>query len=532
MDEAFKRDLEAAHAACKAANERAEAAVAAREVAVAAREAADSAREAAVAALIKREAETTELNATLRRFQLAAANNAPTAAVESSETSVITSLLSMPSRILSSPSNAAPGIVDGIFCAIIERPIAATKLGIVLPSNSVATSFRALLDDAAGDSRALAQEANFYVRATKHLPVFAETIGGALGNMDAGVLFTCHSLKTRAWSFSRRCLPELHVRAKVTASQAFRPAFNGEVKSVGSTWLEQAVYYTAMDMVRVFFPASEDGAAPGPRRFFSRPPLGFALVTFPHVGYIVALEWIGVLFVSPVSAPFFVNSSEHAAAIRSLPDVTYEDPKTLDEQLVWHTWSVARPGLLRPEAVSWAVSRGRFHKLVCADARSPARFRELYDSYELLMGLKSDANIAPPALEPVARGIHLFFGAHEVLIEMDALDGARNATDNEVTTAGVVLNKAAAAVAWLATRRLLYVDLRGPNVLISGDKVWLVDYDDCCVLDAPVHDIASFRRALIQTDAAARGDWASALTSDALPVVNTALEKAFLEINY
>jgi hypothetical protein len=49
---------------------------------------------------------------------------------------------------------------------------------------------------------------------------------------------------------------------------------------VGATWLEQAVYYTVMDMVRVFFPAREDGAAPGPRHFFARPPLGFAIVAF------------------------------------------------------------------------------------------------------------------------------------------------------------------------------------------------------------------------------------------------------------
>jgi hypothetical protein len=521
---ALQKELVEALAACRAANERAEFERTAREAANERAELERTAREAVDAAL---RATTVELNASLQLLQLAAVRNPPVAPVDSSENAVIRSLLSMPSRILSSPSSAIRGIVDGILCAIVERPIAATMLNITLPSKSVATAFHSLLDVAAGDSRALAQEANFYGRVTKHIPVFAETIGGFSGSMDASVLFTCQSLKTRSWSFSRNCLPELHVRGKVTASHAFRPAFNGEVKSVGITWLEQAVYYTAMDMVRIFFPASEDGAACGPRRFFSRPPLGFALVTFPHVGYIVALEWIGVLFVSPVSAPFFVDSSEHAAAIGSLPDVTYEDPMTLDEQLEWHTWSA---GLPRLEAVSWAVSRGRFYKLVCADARPPARFRELYDSYKLLEGLESDAKNAPPALEPVALGIRLLFGAHEVLIDMAALDGARNATDDEVTTAGGILNAAAAAVAWLATRGLLYIDLRGPNVLIAGDKVWLVDYDDCCVLDAPVHDIASFRRALIQTDAAARGDWASALTRDALPDVNTALANSFLAI--
>jgi hypothetical protein len=119
-----------------------------------------------------------------------------------------------------------------------------------------------------------------------------------------------------------------------------------------------------------------------------------------------------------------------------------------------------------------------------------------------------------------------------VLVEMPALGGARDATDAEVTRAGAVLDAAAAAVAWLAARALLYVDLRGPNVLVgpAGD-VWLVDYDDCVALDAPVRDARAFRAALIETDAAAAGGWAGELVRGALPDVDAALARAFLALN-
>jgi hypothetical protein len=110
---------------------------------------------------------------------------------------------------------------------------------------------------------------------------------------------------------------------------------------------------------------------------------------------------------------------------------------------------------------------------------------------------------------------------------MAALGGARDATQGEVTNEGRVLEAAAAGVAWLAARGVLYVDLRGPNVLVSGEEVWLVDFDDCLLLEAPVRSALEFRGALSCSGAAAAGDWAGQLVRDALPKVNAALERAF-----
>ena len=489
------------------------------------------------AAAAAREQELTAELARLRLVHDGAA--ADTAGAASGAAAAVESQLSMPLHALPSPSTGTINIIDGVFCAIVDRPVAAASLGLSPPAPSVARAFRALLDAADGDPRALAPEANFYARAVQPLPSFAERVGGPAGNVEAAALFTTRSLVTRAWSLAGACRPELHVRAAVSAEHPFRPGFNGEVKSVGATWLEQAVYYTAMDMVRVFFPADEAGAKPGPRRFFAKPPAGFALVAFPHVGYFVALEWIGVLFVSPASAPFVIGSDEHAAAAAALPDVAYSPPEPLAAGLPWLTWPLQKPATAAAsaaatpqpphECVSWSLAGGHFRKLVRADARSPARFRALHDAYARLSELTAAAAApgAPRALAAVAAGVRLLYGAHEVMIEMAALSGARDANHDEVTCAGGLLDAAAAAVVWLARRGLLYTDLRGPNVVVAGDKAWLVDFDDCVVLAEPVRDADAFRQALVTTGASATGAWASALVRDALPRVADALKAAF-----
>ena len=499
-----------------------------------------SERAATAVALATAAAREEELTAELARLRLVHDGVAAAAAgAAGGEAAAVDSQLSMPLHALPSPSTGTTNIIDGVFCAIVERPVAAASLGLSAPAPSVARAFRALLDAADGDPRALAPEANFYARALQPLPSFAERVGGPAGNVEAAALFTRRSLVTRAWSLAGGCRPELHVRAAVSAEHPFRPGFNGEVKSVGATWLEQAVYYTAMDMVRVFFPADEAGAAPGPRCFFAKPPAGFALVAFPHVGYFVALEWIGVLFVSPVSAPFVIGSDEHSAAAAALPDVAYAPPEPLVTGLPWRTWPPQRPATAaamaaaapRPphESVSWSIAGGRFRKLVRADARSPARFRALHDAYARLSELTAAAAApgAPAALGAVAAGVRLLYGAHEVMVEMAALGGARDASDAEVMGAGPLLDAAAAAVVWLARRGLLYTDLRGPNVVVAGEEAWLVDFDDCIVLAEPVRDVGAFRAALVATGASAMGAWASALVRDALPRVAAALEAAF-----
>jgi len=445
----------------------------------------------------------------------------PAFAASAAARGVRRSLLSFPAvSSLVSPSTAASSFLDDDFVALTAAPVS-VPAGV---DPAVAPAFAALLEAAGGDPREMMAEKTLYHLASTCLPRFAENIGNPRGEISASALFGTASLRTRSWRFAE-CKPELHVRARIGGSEpAFRPAFNGAVKTAGDKRaLEQAAYYTAMDMVRVFFPARERGTEPCVRRYFARPPLGFALVAFPHVGYFIALEMIGKLLVSPASAPFFLGSAAHAEAAAALPDERFEDPRGIDGDgaLEWLTPAAAE-GAARDRA-AWSKSGGVFRKLVRGDARSGAAFADMHRAYERLAEVLPGA---PPALGlvPSAR---LLYGAHEVLVEMPAVDG-REASDAEVTGAGPVLEGAAAAVAWLARRGLVYADLRGPNVLVDArGAARLVDFDDIAV-GAPVNSAAAFRAALARTPGAVvQGTFAARFCAGALPAVEAALARAF-----
>ena len=97
---------------------------------------------------------------------------------------------------------------------------------------------------------------------------------------------------------------------------------------------------------------------------------------------------------------------------------------------------------------------------------------------------KRDAGTRMPAA--ILAGTALYFGVHELLVTMPAVRNAGEATYEQLTQDGPVLRAVAEAVAWLACcAGLVYVDVRGPNVLVErvSMTVRLVDFDDCQLVD-------------------------------------------------
>jgi hypothetical protein len=73
----------------------------------------------------------------------------------------------------------------------------------------------------------------------------------------------------------------------------------------------------------------------------------------------------------------------------------------------------------------------------------------------------------PAAILP---GTALHFGAHELLVTMPAVLDSDEATEGLLIQDGPLLQAAAEAIAWLACcAGLVYVDVRGPNVLVERD---------------------------------------------------------------
>ena len=428
---------------------------------------------------------------------------------------VVRAALAHELEVLASPSVADASFLQGRFVALIDAPVS------VHADEAAAAAFASLARQCRG-ARGMMEERQCYVHALAHLPAFAERVGAAEGDISASTLFSVAALRTAAWSFAAKCKPELHVRACVggAGEPAFRPAFNGELKTAGDgRALEQAAYYTAMDMVRVFFPATA-AAEPCARRFFARPPLGYALVGFPHVAYFIVLEWVGKLLVAPASAPFFLGSAAHAAAAAALPDVRYEDPSLLPGGLDWLTPSDAAAR----ERTSWCSAGGVFRKIVRGDARSGAGFAAMHRAYARLAAVLPDA---PPDLHLV-NSVRLTYGAHEVLVEMPAVDG-REAADAEVTSGGFVLDAVAASIVWLARKGVVYVDLRGPNVLLDADgRAWLVDFDDCLDVGGSCDTLRAYEDHLAASAGAdAMTSFAARLCGGFLPAARQALAAAF-----
>ena len=421
------------------------------------------------------------------------------------------------------------------FVALVGAPVS-------MPVDaSLQPTFERLLS-AAGGARGMGSEPCFYRLATSCLPTFAEAVGEPGGDMTAAALFSASAMRTRVWTFPG-CKPELHLRAAAgrAGQPALCPGFNGEVKSTASDRaLEQAAFYATMDMVRVFFPAPPAGAdtaaalaaaaAKKRRLFYALPPTAFALVALPHVAYYLALEWVGKVLVSPVSQPFFLGSPQHAAAAGALHQHPYTAPVALEVQAAGPLWLTA-PGDKR-EVSAWCVDGDTFRKLVRGDARSGEGFAALHAAYAVLAEALPRA---PPSLR-LPSSARLLYGEHEVLVEMPAVAGAarRAATEGELGAEGGdgrLLPAVARAVAWLARQRLVYTDLRAPNVLVDGEgQPWLVDFDDCAVAPAPVTSLQGYLDAVAACPGAQQADtFAASLCAGGEAAVVEALRCAFEE---
>ena len=225
---------------------------------------------------------------------------------------------------------------------------------------------------------------------------------------------------------------------------------------------------------------------------------------------------------SPLTQPFFLGSPQHADAVGGLPQPPYAAPEVVElaEVQPWRT-----SGGPRRDLSAWCVHGGVFRKLVRGDARSGEGFAAMHAAYAALAAVLP----AAPAHLRLPRSVRLLFGLHEVLVEMPAVAG-RAAGEEEVRR-GALLPPLARAIAWLARQRLVYTDLRGPNVIVDalGDP-WLVDFDDCVLAPAPVTTLEGYMQAVGGSPGAqGAGVFAASLGGGLEVDLEGALREAFAE---
>lgn len=534
----------------------------------------------------------------------------------------------MPVLKLQSPTGgAAAAILDDPFYALLGAPIS------LRTSPATIEAFDRVFSTCCGDITKLMVEGHFYALAIDCVPEFAEKLSDRVNALG---LYGEAGMRTSRYIFVPGCFPELAARG----ATELHPAFGGEIKSVDKYMCGQMLYYLHMDMARIFFPAAK-GRLP-PRNFYTRPPVGFALLAFPHVAYYVAVELVGKAMVSPASEPFFLRSLRHAEAAAALPNIEFRPPeREIDLSLDWKACteregrfenspvaprvSATLPGSMRSQgrasrvhsplrpsdsstipvetspsisrkrprtspfpqdnsgvvysdaaasgnestaaacnssvatpSVCWARDRAEFLKLVRGDARSAGEFRGMHEVYDLLE-VALQASDRPAELLSRAT---LLYGQHEVLVVMSAVDGVE-CSDEEVSLVdGPIMRAATRAIAWLANKRIVYTDLRGPNMikplahqggavpsyaeteaaLLHPPQAWLIDYDDCFVTDVPVVTLGGYEAALTRFVAVRLNPGMTNLpishtfaelflqSVDAFPVLRVALREAFEEL--
>jgi hypothetical protein len=295
------------------------------------------------------------------------------------------------------------------------------------------------------------------------------------------------------------CYPEVLAWPR----KPFHPAFSGELKPAGTgsppRMFDEILTYAMMGMLGSYF---RDEPA-GTRRFFRAPPHAFSLAAFPHVGYVVLVEWVGHLHGCVVSEPFFLGSPAHADAMAALPDSDmggagcYVDVR-LDEAAVevWPEEVGARPGVMwRVVPPDSGGGGGGIHgigdgffKVIFAHAFPAPFFRRLHAAYAAYAtACAAAASAAPGSKDSLPASLvhaELLFGAGAVCVRMPWVLG-RDAVPAELGEGGAAVEPVARALLWLARHGLLYTDLREPNVRVVDEVggAVLVDYDDMEVVD-------------------------------------------------
>jgi predicted secreted protein len=197
-----------------------------------------------------------------------------------------------------------------------------------------------------------------------------------------------------------------------------------------------------MDMNRGFFGAKKNF-------FHSYPPTGFAVIGYPHMGYLLSLEWIGRVHVALASQFFIIGSSRHQSEVDKVrartKDLYAGGTKEIPHHLVWTTVSAAVVNGCYYRKVMWCKHEGRFFKRIRSSLHEPQVFRTMARVYTKLWNLwqqrqqqlymdkmaKTSSTASASASSSFSSNgsesafpsglvldCRLWYGSHEVLVDM------------------------------------------------------------------------------------------------------------------
>jgi len=398
---------------------------------------------------------------------------------------------------VSSPTAAGEGLLDHPFSHIVlEAPMTVdTQL----------TGEEYNLYGRNVDHAMYGREAIHYADAVEFLPEGTEVCGraGGGGSVTAAGLYKERRRQDPPFvSLPWNCKPELPVRAL-----RGWPGFNGELKSLPAAAWREVLTYVCFSILDSLFPPT-----PGAEIYHFEPPTGYGLLSVAGNGFFAAVEWVGRLFVSPITHPFTLKSQEHRRAVEGLTVRRVDEWIVLDMEAdcTWDIypdavavdvheffWSKSPINLRRvsAEGVCKETLHNRFVKIITLKAfkhmtvaNSCRRFRDLHRVYNKYNKLYAEAAAGSHADgRPAALvSAQLLYGAFSLMVSMPFVEG-RRPTVAELEQPGLVVEQLACAIVWLARRGLLYCDVRAANVLVTEAQgrlaARLLDYDDAVLVE-------------------------------------------------
>jgi hypothetical protein len=291
-----------------------------------------------------------------------------------------------------------------------------------------------------------------------------------------------------------------------------------EIKSVpgGKLLLEQVALHGLADISRSYFQnvAVCGVTVNGSDVFYMVPPSAYSFCAVGAVVWVTLVELAGYSFITPISSPMFIGGEQLDAALAALPQhPSGQAPAKIAVNASTATWvwldkrdPAGEPAVVEPtaageerastppEAVVWTTTpytddEGQqwFMKLIPWRCRTPGLFRSMVAVYAQLQAARSSCLYPPPPSLDIDN-LQLLFGYFRVLVRAPFLLEFTAASVGDAEPLEGVSEAAVDAIAqalvWLLWHDILYVDLRGPNVMVptSGGSdtraAVLIDFDD------------------------------------------------------
>jgi len=158
--------------------------------------------------------------------------------------------------------------------------------------------------------KGLLEEATYYPSGTMFAPSWIHVVQQPKAfdgdKLSVEAVFQGMSFTRPMLTYSAIIEPELFITVKHESRGC--AGFNSEMKSVPTaTLFEEMAQYVALSMTHSYFNVEDPACV-----YYTIPPVGYGLVGMGNVGYLLVLEWIGKIFMTPLSATsFFMESRQH-----------------------------------------------------------------------------------------------------------------------------------------------------------------------------------------------------------------------------